>query len=295
VTTAETLRHVRQIEFKTRRLVDGAFAGAYQSVFKGRGISFEAVRPYSPGDDVRDIDWKVTARTGEPYIKRHIEERELTVMLMLDSSASSLFGTLDRQKRDLAAEMGAVLAFSAISNNDRVGLLVFSDQIELYVAPRKGRNHALRLIRDLLTTQAVRKGTDLSLALRTVNQVLKQHTILFLMSDFLAAPQSYSRDLLATSRRHDLVAVVLSDPREENWPGVGLVGLSDAETGEIAWIDTADPAWQKQFEYRAKQFQQVRDSTLARAGVDRIDLPLDGNYARALLEFFRLRARRSHS
>lgn len=290
--STDTLRKIRRIEFKTRRLVNDSFAGAYRSVFKGRGMAFEAVRPYQPGDDVRDIDWKVTARTGDPFIKRYTEERELTLLLVLDSSASALFGTLDRPKRDLAAEMGAVLAFSAISNNDRVGLLVFSDRVELYIAPRKGRNHVLRLIRDLLQVQPVNKGTDLALALRTINQLLKRRAVVFLMSDFLVNPQSYRRDLLATSRRHDVTAVVLSDPREESWPGVGVVGLSDAETGTVAWVDTSNSQWQTQFEERVKRFQQMRDSVLLRAQLDRIDMPLDGDYVRALREFFQQRAKR---
>jgi uncharacterized protein (DUF58 family) len=291
--TSEMLRKIRRIEFKTRRLVNDSFAGAYHSVFKGRGMAFDTVRPYMPGDDVRDIDWNVTARTGEPFVKRYVEERELTVLLLLDSSASSLFGTMDRQKRDLAAEMGALLAFAAFSNNDRVGLLIFSDQVELYIAPRKGRNHVLRLIRDLLSAQPVNKGTDISLALRTINQLSKRRTIAFLMSDFLAPAQVYARNLLVTSRRHDVIAVVLSDPREQNWPGVGLVGLSDAETGMVEWVDTADNQWQNQFEQRVRRFQQMRDSALSRAEIDRIDVPLDGDYVRALTEFFQQRARRS--
>jgi len=290
--TADTLRKIRRIELRTRKLVNDSFAGAYHAVFKGRGIVFEAVRPYEPGDDIRDIDWNVTARAGEPFIKRYAEERELTVMLVLDASASSAFGTVNRQKRDLAAELGAVLAFTAISNNDKVGLLIFSDQVELFISPRKGRNHVLRLIRDLLAAQPIHQGTDISLALRTINQLVKRRAIVFLISDFLAASQEYAPDLQITGRRHDVIAVVLSDPREQNWANVGLVGLRDAETGNVAWIDTASPEWRKQFHQQARRFQAIRDQALVRAGVDRIDVPVDADYVDALLRFFRQRAQR---
>jgi uncharacterized protein (DUF58 family) len=288
----ETLRRIRRIELRTRRLVNDSFAGAYHSVFKGRGMAFDAVRPYQPGDDVRDIDWNVTARAGEAFVKRFSEERELTVMLVLDSSASCLFGTVKRQKRDLAAELGAVLALSAVSNNDKVGLMIFGDQIERFTAPRKGRNHVLRVIRDLLEVRPASQGTDLSLALRTINRLLKQRAIVFLFSDFLASQVEYRRDLLVTSRRHDLIAVVLSDPREVAWPDVGLVALSDAETGDVRWVDTASDDWQRQFLQQTQHFRELRDSTLVNAGVDCIQMPVDGDYIGALLSFFRQRAQR---
>jgi len=290
--TAETLRTVRRIEMRTRKLVNDSFAGAYHAVFKGRGIAFDAVRLYIPGDDVRDIDWNVTARAGEPFIKRYIEERELTVMLVLDASASASFGTVNRQKRDLAAELGAVLAFTAISNNDRVGLLIFTDQIELFIPPRKGRNHVLRLIRDLLAAEPQHRGTDISLALRTVNRLLQRRAIVFLISDFLASSQEYARDLLVIGRHHDVIAVVLSDPREQVWPDSGLVALQDAETGITQWVDTASEDWRRQFAQQARRFQRMRDETLARAEVDRIDVPVDGNYVQALALFFQQRSQR---
>lgn len=288
----ETLRRIRQIEFKTRRLVNDSFAGAYHSVFKGRGIAFDTVRPYEPGDDVRDIDWKVTARVGEPFIKRYAEERELTVLLVLDSSASSLFGTFSRVKRDLAAELGAVLAFSALSNNDRVGLLVFSDRIEHYIPPRKGRNHALRLIRELLAAKSSGKGTDIALALRSIHQLLKRRAIIFLMSDFLAAGQGYGHDLVSLSRRHDVIAFILSDPRERQWASVGLIALQDAETDRVTWVDTAPARWREQFAEQAARFQEMRDATLNRAQVEWVDVPSDGDYVYALTMFFRRRSRR---
>jgi uncharacterized protein (DUF58 family) len=289
---AELLARIRRIELRTRRLVNTSFAGAYHSVFKGRGVAFESVRPYQPGDDVRDIDWNVTARAGEPYIKRYEEERELTVVIALDTSASCLFGTAGRSKRDLAAELGAVLALSAISNNDKVGLLIFSDRIEQFIAPRKGRNHGLRLIRDLLAVRPSSQGTDLALALRTLSGLLRQRAIIFLLSDFLAAAQQYARELLITGRRHDVVAVVLSDPLEAAWPSAGLVALADAETGERRWIDSSSEAWRRAFEAQARRFRQSRDAALTSAGVDSLEIPPDGDYARALLQFFRRRARR---
>lgn len=289
----ETRRQIRRIELQTRRLVNTSFAGAYHSVFKGRGIAFDAVRPYQPGDSTRDIDWNVTARNDEAYVKRYAEERELTVMLVCDMSASCLFGSVKWRKRDLAAEVGAVVAFAALANNDKVGLLLFSDRVELFIPPRKGRNHALRLVRELLTASPSGRGTNLSLGLRTLNSVLKQRAIVFLMSDFLATPQEYAADLLVMGRRHDVIALVLSDPREEHWPRVGLVGLADAETGQTAWIDTSAPQWQDGFARQRARFCQVRDTTLLRARVDRVEMPVDGDYVESLSRFFRQRAQRT--
>jgi uncharacterized protein (DUF58 family) len=290
---AGTMRKIRRIELRTRRLVNDTFAGAYHAVFKGRGIAFDTVRAYEPGDDVRDIDWNVTARTGEPFIKRYTEERELTVMLVLDTSASVLFGTVNRPKRDTAAELGAVLAFAAITNNDKVGLLIFSDQIEMHCPPRKGRNHILRLIRDLLAARPTHRGTDLALALRTVNRLLKRRAIVFVISDFLTPTESYSRDLTLLSRRHDVIAVTLADRLEQQWPSVGLVGLRDAESGSARWVDTSSTDWTKQFRMQAQRLSQARDAALMQARVDRIDVPLDGDYVYALTRFFQQRERRT--
>lgn len=288
-----SLRQIRAIELRTRRLVNASFAGAYHSVFKGRGMVFESVRAYEPGDDVRTIDWNVTARTGEPFVKSFTEERELTVMLALDCSASVLFGTVRQQKRDLAAELGAVLALSAITNNDKVGLLVFSDRIERYIAPRKGRNHVLRLIRDLLAAQPTHKGTDLALALRTLDRVLHRRAIVFVLSDFLAPADEYATELMLIGRRHDVIAVALHDPLERMWPdGGGLVGLRDAETGLIIWADTTSREWREGFSAQAARFAQIRDNALARAHVDQIVIPVDGDYVQTLVAFFRRRERR---
>jgi uncharacterized protein (DUF58 family) len=290
--TAETLCKIRRIELRTRKLVNDSFAGSYHAVFKGRGIEFDAVRPYEPGDDIRAIDWNVTARTGEPFIKRYVEERELTVMLVIDTSASCFFGTVKRQKHDLAAELGAVLAYAAISNQDKVGLLLFSDRVELYVSPRKGRKHVLLLIRDLLAAQPSKRGTDISLALRSVNRLLKHRAIVFLVSDFLASSDEYAAELALTSQHHDVIAVVLGDPLEVRWRDVGLVRLKDAETDVIQWVDTSQKNWTGDFERQAERFQRMRDQVLYRAGVDRIDVPSNTDYVQALTTFFQRRVRR---
>lgn len=290
-----SLRQIRRIELRTRRLVNEAFAGAYRSVFKGQGMAFESVRAYEPGDDIRAIDWNVTARTGEPFVKQFTEERELTVMLAFDASASALFGTAGRQKRELAAELGAVLALAATTNNDKVGLLVFSDRLERYIPPRKGRNHVLRLIRDLLAAEPAGAGTDLGLALRTLNRVLKRRAIVFLISDFLAPAEDYQAELLLTGRRHDVIALALRDPLERAWPVGALVGLRDAETGTALWVDTAQAGWREGFARQTERFAQARDAALARAQVERVDIPLDGDYAAALVSFFQRRARRSQA
>lgn len=290
--SSETLRKIRRIELRTRKLVNDSFAGSYHAIFKGRGIEFDAVRPYEPGDDIRSIDWNVTARAGEPFVKRFVEERELTVMLVIDTSASSFFGTVGQPKHDLAAEFGAVLAYAAISNQDRVGLLLFSDKIELYLPPRKGRNHVLLLIRDLLAAQPAHKGTNISVALKTLNRVLKSRSIVFVVSDFLAAQDEYAVDLAITARHHDLIGVVLSDPLEAKWPNVGLVGLQDAETEVIHWIDTTQKGWTRKFDKQARRFQELRDDMFYKLGIDRIDLPSDGDYLDALTMFFRRRMQR---
>lgn len=288
----ETLRRIRRLEIKTRRLVNEVFAGAYHSAFKGRGMTFDSVRLYEPGDDPRSIDWNVTARMDAPYIKTHTEDRELTVLLMLDSSASVFFGTRGAQKREIAAELGAVLALSATSNNDKVGLLVFGEGFEHYVPPRKGRNHVLRVIRDLLTVSPEGRATNIAHALVSANRVLRQRAIIFLISDFLAAPEEYARTLAITSRRHDVIAVVLHDALEAAWPSVGLVSLRDAETGDALLVDTQPQAWRDAFAERAARIAQRRDTTLTAAQVDRVEIDTDGDVVRALKGFFRSRAAR---
>jgi uncharacterized protein (DUF58 family) len=290
--TTELIQKIRRIEIRTRRLVNSSFAGEYHAVFKGRGMEFDEVRPYQPGDEVRTIDWNVTARTGDLFVKRYVEERELTVMLLVDASASGQFGTVNRFKREIAAELAAVLAFSAITNNDKVGLLVFTDQIELYITPRKGRRHVLRLIRDLLAFQPQGRNTNLKLGLETLNHMLKRRSIIFLVSDFLSPPNGYSSILQVSNRRHDIIAVTVSDPREMSWPDVGLVALEDAETGQVQLVDTGSRQWRRAFEERVDELQVARERVFRKAKVDRIDISTDKDYVLPLTEFFEQRARR---
>jgi uncharacterized protein (DUF58 family) len=291
--TSDLIQKIRRIEIRTRHLVNDSFAGEYHAIFKGRGMEFDEVRAYMPGDEVRTIDWNVTARMGEPFVKRYVEERELTVMLAVDASASGLFGTAERFKRELAAEIGAVLAFSAITNNDKVGLITFTDQVELHIMPRKGRRHVLRLIRDLLAFEPEGHGTDIPLALDRLNHTLKRRAIIFLISDFLQPhTQAYERALLVTNRRHDLVAVTVTDPRENTWPDVGLVALQDAETGQRLWVDSGSRAWRAAFAQQAAARREARDAAFIRAQVDHIDVQAGEDYVDPLLAFFKARAQR---
>ncbi|MBK7918265.1 MAG: DUF58 domain-containing protein [Chloroflexi bacterium] len=290
--TSELMSKIRRIEIRTRRLVNDSFAGDYHSVFKGRGMAFDEVRPYSPGDEIRTIDWNVTARTGEAYVKQFTEERELTVMLVVDMSGSGDFGSVNRFKRELAAELTAVLAFAATTNNDKVGLLIFTDRVELYIPPRKGRRHILRLIRELLAFQPQNRGTDIKLALDTVNQMLQRRSIIFLVSDFLDAPARYRQALSMTNRRHDIIAVDLSDPLETDIANVGLLTLEDAETGALIWVDTSDKRWQAAFKQRSQQLAAEKHQAFIRASVDRIAVGTDQDYINPLTGFFQQRARR---
>jgi uncharacterized protein (DUF58 family) len=287
----EQLRAVRKIQIRTSHLVSDLFAGQYQSVFKGRGMEFAEVRLYQPGDDVRTIDWNVTARTGTPHVKRFAEERELTVMLVVDASASTIFGSRRQTKQALAAELGALLAFSAITNNDKVGLLMFTDRIELAVPPRKGTRHVLRVIREILSHRPVGRGTDIPAALEHLRRVTRRRTVLFLVSDFLAP--GWKRALRLASRRHDVVAVVLEDPREAELPDVGLVELEEAETGERYVVDTGDPRVRRAVAERAELARAERDRELRAADVDAIVVGTDRSYIEAILRFFRMRERRA--
>jgi uncharacterized protein (DUF58 family) len=290
--TNDLIQKIRHIEIRTKRLVNDSFAGEYHSIFKGRGMEFEEVRPYQPGDEIRTIDWNVTARTGEPYVKRFVEERELTVMLVVDASASENFGSVQRFKRELAAELTAVLSFSATTNNDRVGLLIFTDRVELYIPPRKGRKHVLRLLRELLAFEPQHTGTDIKLALDTVNHVMKRRGIVFLVSDFMAVPESYRTAMAVTNRRHDLIAVDLHDPLESSIGSVGLLAMEDPETGEIAWVDTASRAWRDAFRQRMEDVRASATRAFRQAGVDRIDVTTDRDYVAPLTAFFQERYRR---
>ena len=290
--TGDLIARIRRIEITTRKLVSDSFAGEYQSVFKGRGMEFDEVRQYHPGDDVRSIDWNVTARTGEPYVKSYIEERELTVMLAVDVSGSGDFGTRNRFKRELAGELAAVMSFAATTNNDKVGLLLFTDRVELLVPPRKGRSHVLRMVRDLLVFQPVGSGTDIRLALDMVHQMLKRRSIVFLVSDFLADPESYRQAMLVTNRRHDVVAFDLSDPLEYEIADVGLLALEDAESGQLRWVDTGSKEWQREFTDRVARLEEGKREVFAAAGVDRISVTTERDYVAEVGAFFKDRLRR---
>ncbi len=290
--TPELMARIRRIELRTRRLVMDRFAGDYHSVFKGAGMEFDEVRPYQPGDEVRTIDWNVTARMNQPYIKRYVEARELTVLLVVDASASGDFGTAERFKRELAAELAAVLAFAATSNNDRVGLIVFTDRIEMHIPPRRGRRHILRIVRELLAFRPQGRGTHIAHALDTLNRIYHRRSIVFLISDFQANPESYRQSLFMTNRRHDTIAVDLHDPLERDVAGVGLLALEDAETGRTLWVDTTSRVWRDSFAERTAFHEAAKQNVLRRAGVDRIALETRGDYVEPLARFFKARARR---
>jgi len=296
--SAELIKTIRRIEIHTRHLVNDSFAGEYQAVFKGRGMEFDEVREYQPGDEIRTIDWNVTARMGRPFVKRYVEERELTVMLAFDASASGLFGTTDRYKRSLAAELGAVMAFSAVTNNDKVGLLAFTDQVELHIPPRKGRSHVLRLIRDLLAFEPIGHRTNIAMALDRLNHTLKRKAIIFLISDFLmdysdsTELKAFEKMLQVTNRRHDLVAVSITDPREMIWPDSGLTMLQDAESGSQVWIDSGNRNWREAFAQQSDARCSNRDNAFTRAQVDHIPVEVGLDYVVPLLSFFKARAQR---
>jgi uncharacterized protein (DUF58 family) len=290
--STELMNKIRRIEIRTRRLVDDSFAGEYHSTFRGRGMEFDEVRPYLPGDEVRTIDWNVTARMGQPYVKKYVEERELTVMLMVDASGSGDFGTEGMFKRELAAELAAVLSFSATTNKDKVGLMIFTDKVELYIPPRKGRRHVLRLVRDLLAFEPESDGTDIKLALDSINKILKRRSIIFLVSDFLDEAARYSKPLFMTNRKHDVVAVDVRDPLEAEIADVGTLALEDAETGESVWLDTSNPAWRERFALRNSSFELSKRKVLANAGVDCIHIRTDQDYVKALTLFFQKRNQR---
>jgi uncharacterized protein (DUF58 family) len=286
----EILRKIRRLELRTRRLVESSFAGQYQSVFKGRGMNFEEVRPYTPGDEIRAIDWNVTARTGEPYIKKFTEEREMTVMIVLDVSASGDFGSVRESKREMAAEVASILAFSAIHNNDKVGLLLFSDRVELFIPPKKGRLHILRLIREMLFFSPKGRGTDLAGALEYMNKVITRRAVVFVISDFLAG--DFSRPLTVSARRHDMVALTVVDPTEEALPDVGVILLEDPETGEQIEVDTSRRAITGNYARLAGERAKELGTLFGSRGVDMVQLRTDRDYLPMLRSFFDRRGRR---
>jgi uncharacterized protein (DUF58 family) len=283
----ELLKKVRKVEIKTRGLSRHLFSGGYHSAFKGRGMSFSEVRMYQFGDDVRNIDWNVTARTGEPHIKIFEEERELTVMLMVDTSSSSFFGTQGTTRQEVLTEICAVLAFSAIANNDKVGLILFSDQIDLFIPPKKGRQHILRIIRELVAVRPSDRKTDLSGAIQYVQHMMKKRCVVFILSDFIAP--DFGASLRVLSKRHDVVGIHSWDVRERELPDVGLLKLQDAETGQSSWVDTTDPdfrrAYTAQFDRGLDKIKQEFTS----AGADFLSLNSSDAYARSLLRFFEQR------
>jgi len=289
--TAEILKKIRTLEIKTKGLVETVFAGNYHSVFKGRGMNFEDVREYQPGDEIRAIDWNVTARLGTAFVKKFTEERELTVMLIVDVSASGNFGSTVQSKRELAAEVACLLAFSAIRNNDKVGLILFTDRMELFIPPKKGRSHTLRLIREILFFEPAGRGTNPALALDYLNKVVTRRAVVFFISDFQAP--DFSHTLAVSGRRHDFIAVQIQDEREQVLPNVGIITLEDAETGEQIEINTADRGTRARFSDLADEKANELSRTLRRNNIDAITLRTSEDYLPALRSFFKLRERRA--
>ncbi|HET9233366.1 MAG TPA: DUF58 domain-containing protein [Candidatus Eisenbacteria bacterium] len=286
----DVLRKVRHIEIRTRRLVNDMFGGEYHSVFKGLGMEFAEVREYAAGDDIRSIDWNVTARLGHPFVKLYREERELTVVLLVDQSASGFFGTHHRLKSELAAEVGALLALSAVENNDRVGLILFSDRVELTVPPAKGRRHVLRVVREILAHEPEGRGTNLAAALDHLSRLQKRRAVVFLLSDFLAT--NYETSFAIASRRHDLVALRLRDRREEILPSVGLVALRDLESGRPLVVDTSDRNVRRRFSQQVVERERAFVRAVRHARVDAVDLWTGEDVVAPLAGFFRKRMRR---
>ena len=286
----EILKQVRRVEIATRGLVNEVFSGEYHSVFKGRGMNFAEVRAYQYGDDIRSIDWNVTARTGTPFVKVFDEERELTVMLVVDVSASGDFGSRSRMKGEVAVEICAVLAFSAITNNDKVGLIIFSDRIEKCVPPRKGRRHVLRVLRELLYFQPEGRGTDVAGALGYLARVVRRRAVVFVVSDFFDT--GYQKALAVAGRRHDTVVIRMGDPRERELPAVGYIELEDAETGEQLTVNVSDPAFREAFDHDVTETRTTLEREFRKTGIDVIELSTDRPYADRLMRFFRQRAKR---
>ena len=316
--SAELIRKIRYIQLRTRRTVTTAFAGEYRSVFRGQGMEFDEVREYQPGDDVGSIDWNVTARTGRPHVKRFVEERELTVFFVVDVSASGRFGSTGAAKTEVAAELAAVVSFAAARQNDRVGLLAFSDRIELFVPAKKGITHVLRIVREILSIQPAGTGTDLAGAMRYLNLVLRRRATVFLISDFLdggragtrprwrsrltvgreasgesAAPIASTTDLRMAARRHDLIAASIFDPREAELPSAGMVELEDAESGRLALLDTGSRRVRRDYERRARERREALSRQLRELGIDEIPIRTDAGWVDRLVRFFRMRERRA--
>jgi len=286
----EILKKIRNIHIRTNHMVNDIFAGEYESAFRGRGMEFEEVREYTPGDDIRDIDWNVTARFGHPFVKVFREERELTIMLMVDVSSSGLFGTQQQFKQDLAAEIASVLAFAATKNNDKVGLIIFSDQVEKYIPPKKGKNHVWRVIKEVLAHRPVSTRTDIAGALEFLNRVSRKKAVTFLISDFIS--EDYEQALRITGKKHDLISVSVTDPRELALPRAGMVELVDAETGKTVLIDTANANCRKGYALLAQKSLNDRFELFRSANIDYIDIRTDVPYLDPIMRFFRIREKR---
>jgi len=286
----ELIKKLRKIEIHTSRLANDQLAGSYHSVFKGRGMAFSEVRQYQPGDDVRFIDWNVTARTGDAYVKIFTEEREMTVMLLVDLSASQRFGSSDRSKVEVVAEVAALLAFSAIKNNDRVGLILFTDRVERFVPPKKGRGHVMRVVTEILNAKPEGEGTNLRAALDALGSVSRRRAVAFLVSDFITG--GYERSLRVAARRHDLIPISVVDPREEELSDVGIAWLEDLETGEELEIDTSDPRVRRAFAHSVARQRAEREQLFQRLRMDEVTIRTDRDYVRPIAELFRRRRRR---
>ena len=296
--TREILRKVRQIEIRSNRLVSEALAGSYHSAFKGQGIDFEEVREYQAGDEVRSIDWNVTAKMGTPFVKQYREERELTILLAIDISDSGTFGSSKRSKRERLAELGALLAFSANRNGDKVGLLLFSDQVEQYLPPNKGQKHVLRVLREILFHPNQSKKTDLNEGLRFINRVMRRRAVVFLLSDFIISEYNsqeesvedlFFKELASTRRRHDLVCARIHDPCELEIPNIGMVHLEDSETGEKIYLNTSSRNFREEYKKLNQEHRQEFEKRLRRRGVDHFEFSTDSDYVRSLQEFFHMR------
>lgn len=288
--TKDILKQVRQIEIKTRGLVNEVFSGEYHSVFKGRGMEFSEVREYQFGDDIRNIDWNVTARYGHPYVKIFEEERELTVMLLVDMSGSLHFGSFEKTKQRIAAELSAILAFSALKNNDKVGLILFTDQIEKFVSPRKGRSHVLRIIREVLSFKPEGNKTDLKGALEYFNHTIKKKSITFLISDFI--DEGYDKIIKIIGKKHDFVSIILQDPREREIPQSGLIKIQDAETGAIRYLDSSSKVVQEYFMQKVKSNDERIKDLFLRSRIDSIKIDTSKSYIKPLVDFFKVREKR---
>jgi uncharacterized protein (DUF58 family) len=286
----EVLKKIRRIEIRTKKLVNDLFSGEYHSSFKGQGMEFEEVRQYEPGDDIRLIDWNVTARTGYPHIKKFREERELSVVLLVDASSSGQFGTRERFKNEIAAELSALLAFSAIKNNDKVGMIIFTDSIEKFIPPQKGRAHVLRLIREILYFKPTGRGTDIGGALEYFNRVIKRRSVVFLISDFLS--EGFYKPLQIANNKHDIIAVKITDPRETAFDSIGLIELEDAETGEVYMIDTGSKEFRREFAARAQEDTFNLKKGFQLINLDFINIRTDQSYIIPLINFFKMRERR---